>query len=802
MTKGKNTTIKPIRKNTPKRNSALAKKGKTKKTFKNRIFRFLFFSLLIAGSLFGLFLVSVYYGAWGKLPDYHTLKNIQNADASEVYSEDGKILGRIYAENRTNIDFSAIPINVINALVATEDSRFYSHEGIDEISLVRVLVKTLILGNKNSGGGSTLSQQLAKNLYPRRDFGKFSMPVNKIKEAITASRLEKIYSKKKILQLYLNTVPFGEQVFGIESASRQYFSKPAHQLKLDESAVLIGMLKAPSYYNPRRFPERSKQRRNVVLGQMTKNNFISENKAEQLKQQPLKINYQKQSTHSGLAPYLRERIRVEADNILKKYTKADGSYYDIYRDGLRILSTVDYSMQTYAEDAVKSHMNNLQGLFYKHWGNQNPWDNNKAILTSAIERSPYYKKLKDEGKNKQEIDKLFKTKRESKIFTWNGEKDVKMSPLDSIKHYIKLLNTGFVAMESNTGKIKAWVGGIDFKHFQYDHVTGRRQVGSIFKPIVYAAALEANMSPFDYYPNERKVYAEYQDWSPRNADNNYEGSYSMEGALAESVNTIAVDLIMETGIESTIELAEEMGVSSPLPNVPSLALGTANISLLEMIQVYANLANRGKRVDPYYISRIETNKGEVIVDLNPLGAEFETSLSPENADIINHMLTAVVDSGTAKSLRTVYGLKGEFAGKTGTTQSQADGWYIGYNQNLVAGAWVGAADMRVHFRSLALGQGATMALPIYGKFMHQLNNNSKYDNYCSAPFFKPDNTSLAKLDMPHYMPPRANFFERLLGLDNKKDDKIKLEERRAKRKKNKKSIYDKIKSIFGGKNKD
>ncbi|WP_206734589.1 penicillin-binding protein 1A [Ancylomarina salipaludis] len=746
--------------------------------------------------MFGLFLASIYYGAWGKLPDYHTLKTIQNADASEVYSDDGKILGRIYAENRTNIDFSAIPINVINALVATEDSRFYSHEGIDEISLVRVLVKTLILGNKSSGGGSTLSQQLAKNLYPRRDFGSFSMPVNKIKEAITASRLEKIYSKKKILQLYLNTVPFGEQVYGIESASRQYFSKPAYQLKLDESAVLIGMLKAPSYYNPRRFPERSKQRRNVVIGQMAKNNFISANQAEQLKQKPLVIKYQKQSTHSGLAPYLRERIRVEADNILKKYTKADGSYYDIYRDGLKIVSTVDYNMQKYAEDAVKSHMKNLQDLFYKHWGKQNPWDNNQVILTSAIERSPYYKSLIKEGKKKKEIDAILKKKRDMKIFTWNGEKEVKMSALDSIKHYIKLLNTGFVAMESNTGKIKAWVGGIDYKHFQYDRVTGRRQVGSIFKPIVYAAALEANMSPFEYYPNERKTYSEYQDWSPRNADNNYEGSYSMEGALAESINTIAVDFIMETGIQETIELAEELGITSPLPKVPSLALGTANISLLEMIQVYASFANRGKKVEPYYISRIENNKGEVIVDLNPLDTDTEPNLSPENADIINHMLTAVVDSGTAKSLRSVYGLKGEFAGKTGTTQSQADGWYIGYNQNLVAGAWVGAEDMRVHFRSLSLGQGASMALPIYGKFMYQLNNNSKYNNYCTAPFFKPDNEILAKLDIPHYMPPRAGFFERLLGLDNNKDDKIKIKEQRNRKKKDKKSIYDKIRSIF------
>jgi len=801
MTKGKNTPRKISKKNTPKRKAAPTKKKGSKKTFKKRFLRFIFFCFLIAGSVFALFLASIYYGAWGKIPDYHTLKNIQNANASEVYSDDGKILGRIYSENRTNIDFSEIPINVINALVATEDSRFYKHEGIDEISMVRVLVKTLILGNKSSGGGSTLSQQLAKNLYPRRDFGKFSMPVNKIKEAIMASRLEKIYSKKKILQLYLNTVPFGEQVFGIESASRQYYSKPAYKLRLDESAVLIGMLKAPSYYNPRRFPKRSKHRRNVVIGQMVKNNFISEAKGQQLKQLPLKINYQRQSRHAGLAPYLRERIRVEADQILREYTKADGSYYDIYRDGLKIISTVDYNMQKYAEDAVRSHMKQLQSLFYKHWGRQNPWDSNKAILSSAIKRSPYYKSLKKEGKSEKEINAILKQKRNMKIFSWNGEKDVKISALDSIKHYLKLLNTGFMAMETNTGKIKAWVGGIDYKHFQYDHVTGKRQVGSIFKPIVYAAALEADLSPYQYYPNERKVYSEFQDWSPRNADNQYEGSYSMEGALAESVNTIAVDMILETGIQPTIDMAKDMGISSPLPEVPSIALGTANISLFEMIQVYASLANRGKKVDPYYISRIENNKGEVIVDLNPIFEEQNGIISSENADIINHMLTAVVDNGTARSLRSVYGLKGEFAGKTGTTQSQADGWYIGYNQNLVAGAWVGADDMRVHFRSLALGQGARMALPIYGKFMHQLNSSNKYKNYCSAPFFKPDNEILAQLDMPHYMPPKASFFERLLGKDKKKADE-KRKERVRRKKKDKKSIYDKIKSIFRRKKRD
>ncbi len=793
MVQSKKRNIKDLKKKPRKRQSQTKKRSK-KRTIKSRLIRFFLLCALIIGALFCLFFASIYYGAWGRLPNYNTLKTIQNASASEILSEDGRIMGRIYAENRTNIDFNEIPANVINALVATEDSRFYNHEGVDELSLVRVLIKTLILGNKNSGGGSTLSQQLAKNLYPRKNFGSFSMPVNKTKEAITASRLEKIYSKKEILQLYLNTVPFGEQVFGIESASRQYYSKSAHQLKLDESAVLIGMLKAPSYYNPRRFPERSRKRRNVVIEQMAKNNFISRTKAEQLKRLPLVINYQKQTTHSGLAPYLRERIRLEADKILQKQIKPDGSYYDIYRDGLKIITTLDYNMQKYAENAVESHMKNLQNLFDNHWKNQNPWDDNKDILDSSVKKSAYYKALVKKGVKKKDIDALFKKKKVMKIFTWNGEKEVQMSPIDSIKHYIKLLNTGFVAMETKSGKIKAWVGGIDFKHFQYDHVTSKRQVGSVFKPIVFAAALESNISPFEYYSNERKTYPSFQNWSPKNADNNYEGSYSMEGALAKSVNTVSVDLIMKTGIKPTINLAKEMGISSPLPNVPSLALGAADISLLEMITAYATFANRGQKVEPYYISRIETNKGEVLVDLNPLGHDSDTGLSSKNADIINHMLTAVVDSGTAKNLKTVYGLTGEFAGKTGTTQSQADGWYIGYNKNLVAGAWVGADDMRVRFRSLSLGQGAATALPIYGKFMQQLNNN-KYRNYYTAPFVKPDQETLTQLNKPHYIPDKENFFEKLLPSDNKK------EERKAK-KENKKSIYNKIKSIFNKKDND
>ena len=779
------------------------KKNAKKRSLKGHLIRLGLLTIFLVILAVGVLFSSVYIGLWGKLPDYYTLKNIKNANASEIYSEDGMVLGRVYAENRTNVSFKDISPNVINSLIATEDVRFYEHQGVDQRSLLRVLVKSLIMGDRSSGGGSTLSQQLAKNLYPRKRFGPFSMPVNKMREAITASRLEKIYSKKEILQLYLNTVSFGESIFGIESASRQFFNKPASQLKTHECAVLIGMLKAPTYYNPRLHPERSKQRRNVVLSQMAKYDFISNSKADQLKKLPLALQYNKQTTHKGLAPYLREKIRIEANKILKDYPKEDGSLYDVYRDGLKLRTTLDSKMQLYAEQAVREHMSSLQSLFVKHWGNSKPWNDNASIIDDAKKKSNRYKQLKKKGKSEKEINKIFNQKVEMKIFTWQGEKQVKMSPLDSIKHYVQLLNTGFLALEPQSGKIKAWVGGIDFTHFKYDHVRAKRQVGSVFKPVVYAAALEEGVSPFTYFPNERKVYEEYDDWSPRNADNMYEGSYSMEGALAESVNTVAVDVLLQTGIRDAIVLAEEMGVDSNLPKVPSLALGTANISLYEMMQVYATLANRGVYVEPYYLARIEDNKGNLIVDLTKEREEKRYVLSPQNADIINHMLQAVVDEGTAKSLRTVYGLHGDFAGKTGTTNSHADGWYIGYNSKLVAGAWVGADDMRVHFRTLTLGQGASMALPIYGKFVLKLSRNRNLATYANSSIAQPNSEIVAQLNIPHYLEPDTNFFEQIFGVKSSKEERLmKRKARREKRKKEKKSIYQRIKNIFKSDKKD
>lgn len=785
-------------KNGKRRPSASKKKGKKqqKSVLKGILIRFSIYSILLTTCLLGLLFTTIYLGFWGRMPNYHTLKEISNATASEIYTENGVLMGRIYTENRTEVAFKNISSHTIEALIATEDARFYQHQGVDQRSLLRVLFKTLLLGDRNSGGGSTLSQQLAKNLYPRRNYGPLSMPVNKIQEALIASRLEKIYTKKEILQLYLNTVPFGEQVFGIESASHRYFSVGANRLSTEQAALLVGMLKAPSYYNPRLHPKRAITRRNVVLNQMVKNNVLSIHQAQKLKKRPLNLKYQRNTANNGLAPYLRERIRLQAQQWLKSHPKEDGTIYNLYTDGLSITTTINSHIQQYAQKAMNSHMATLQNTFYSHWGKKTPWRKSENVIEIAMKRSHRYKKCEASGISKKQILKIFKKPVKMKIFTWKGDKEVTMSPLDSIIHYQKILRSGFMAMDPKSGKILAWIGGINFKHFKYDHVMAKRQVGSIFKPIVYAAALENGASPLRYYTNEKKEYTQYDNWSPRNADNNYTGSYSMEGALAESVNTVAVDVLLETGLQSVTAQAQEMGIDSHLPQVPSLALGTANISLFEMIQTYSCLANQGKHVTPYYLVNIKDRNGHIIHDFVKDREKPRLVMDPENARILTHMLQAVVDNGTARSLRRVYGLTNDLAGKTGTTQSQADGWFIGYTPNLVAGAWVGAEDIRVHFRTLTYGQGAYMALPIFGKFMHMVNSNTRLRKYNNAHFAKPSPFTLAKMNIPHYLPPRTNLFDRLFGRkDNAIETQQKMEHVKHERKE-KRSIYQRIRNIF------
>ncbi len=701
-------------------------------------------SLLIA--------VLVYIGALGPLPTYAELRAIQHYNASEVYSADGVLLGKYYIQNRVQADFTEISPNVVEALVATEDARFFEHGGIDLRAALRVLVKSVLLSDESSGGGSTLSQQLAKNLYPRRDYWLFSIFINKMREMMTARRLEKIYQKEELLNLYLNTVSFSENIFGIKVAAQRFFNKSPGDLKQEEAAVLVGMLKATTYYSPVRFPERAEQRRNVVLGQMARYGYISEAERDSLQALPLKVKYYAEGHNQGLATYFREQLRQEIMELLKDYTKPNGKAYNLYTDGLKIYTTLDARMQQYAEEAVREHVPKLQQAFDKEWRNGKPWGSD-ALLKRAMQQSERYQGLKKKGWSEEAIAEVFNTPVSMTVFSWKGGEEVReMSPLDSIKHYLATLNAGLLAIDPSSGLVKAWVGGIEHKYFKYDHVFARRPAGSTFKPIVYAAALQSGMLPCEYTPNERTVYNEYDNWEPRNSDGKYGGVYSMEGALSHSVNTVSAELIMRAGIEPVRALAKEMGISSPVPKVPAIALGAVDVSLYELAKVYGTLANRGRRPELHYLDRIETAEGELIVAFDrPKPSSFPQVLPLDQADMMAKMLESVVDSGTARRLRYEFGLYNELAGKTGTTQNNSDGWFIGFNPKIVVGTWVGAEWPEVRFRSMKLGQGSNSALPVFGHFMRKVYRDTRFKSTRHARFAQPSDTVLALMQCPLYL---------------------------------------------------
>lgn len=692
------------------------------------------FLLLVILAIAGVLLVySVHAGLWGRLPDYQELRNIRNDEASALYSEDGELLGKYYIENRTNVNFNHISENAVNALIATEDVRFYEHEGVDKISMLRVFFKTFLLGHRSSGGGSTLSQQLAKNLYPREEQQVTFIPIVKIKEMLIARRLENIYTKDEILTLYLNTVSFGENTFGIESAAQKYFSTSASELTIPQAATLIGMLKGPTRYNPRLHPERAVLRRNTVIQQMIKYDFIPEQSGEEFKQSDLSLQYRAINHYSGLAPYLREKIRREATELLNAYNEEYGTNYNLYKDGLHLTTTLDAQLQRYAEEAVTSHIRKLQDSYYTHLNKKEPWDSHPEILKNAIYNSPVFKRLKNQGCNEKEILQRMNEKKTMLIYSpYQGEVSVDYSSIDSIKHYLKILHPAMIAVEPQTGKIKAWVGGLNYKYFQYDQVDASRQVGSVFKPIVYSAALCHGARLDAYYSNEQKTYPEYNNWTPRNSDNNYEGFYTLKGALSKSVNTIAVEVLMQTGIDTVISHARQLGISSELPPYPSLALGVADIPLKEMILPFMCFANSGKLLEPYYLKSIESADGKIIYQAKPPAPH--QAIPAQEANKMNHILTAVINEGTGKRLRTNYGLNNELAGKTGTTQNQADGWFIGYHPHLVVGIRVGANDIHVHFNSTRLGQGANMALPVFGEFMQACLKDPLYSEWKKLTF--------------------------------------------------------------------
>lgn len=670
-------------------------------------------------------------------PSRQDLTSIRNAVASEVYSKDSVLLGRYYIQDRTEIRYEDISPHLIDALIATEDIRFFRHAGIDYRSLGRVLVKTILLQDESSGGGSTITQQLAKNLFPRKSYWVASMLINKLREAVIATRMERIYSKKEILALYLNTIPFADNTYGIQAAAKRFFSTTSKDLTLDQAGVLVGMLKATHYYNPRLFPDRARDRRNVVLSQMVRYHFLSAAQADSLRKKPIALEYQKTTFHEGLAPYFRDQVKAEIIRWCESHEKPDGTKYNLFTDGLKIYTTLDSKLQAYAEKAVTRQMSDLQSQFFSHWGSVKPWRGNEAIIEDAVRRSGRYKSLKAQGLSEEEIMKIFHERIPMRLFTWDGEKEVEASPLDSIKHHLQYLNAGFLAMEPETGEVKAWVGGINHSFFQYDHVreSTKRQVGSIFKPFVFAVGIEQGMQPCELIPAVMETYIndDGEEWTPRNSNYDYGVDYTMRGALAYSVNTVSVKLIHRAGIANTIKLARRLGIKSDLERDPSISLGSSSISMMEMAGAYAALVNDGVSSYPYFIRSIEDRMGNVYDDFKPRESGTR-ALSAETAQLVRHMLQSVVQEGTASRLRWRYNILNDVAGKTGTTQDNADGWFMAITPKLVIGSWVGADDPRIRFRSTYLGQGSNTALPVTAYFLEQMNNDKKYRDIARAKF--------------------------------------------------------------------
>lgn len=689
----------------------------------------------------------VYAGVFGHLASVKELQNIQNHLSSEIYSNDKVLLGKYYLQDRTNTRYSDLPEHLINALLATEDVRFYDHNGIDSKSSIRVIVKSLLLQSKSSGGGSTIHQQLAKNLFHRKRYSVLTMPVNKFREMIIGVRLHKAYTKKEILELYLNTVSFGENTYGIETAAYRFFNKTPRKLKIEESAMLVGMLKGTYNYNPVQNPERSRARRNLVLSRMLTNNFLSTETADSLCSLPIKLDYVKLSHNEGLAPYFREHLRMDLLEWTKNNPREDGKQYNIYTDGLKIYTTINADLQRYAEEAIKTQMAHLQSIFDRQWVNRNPLSKQSSFLMSNLENSQRYKNLKKRGFSKEEIMSELNAPRKMEIFTWQGMKEVEISVYDSLTYYLNFLHSGLLSMEASTGYVRAWVGGINSKYFKYDHVTSKRQAGSSFKPIIYAAALKNGHDPCLYIPNDSVTYEEYNNWTPRNSNRRYGGYYSMKGALTHSVNTISVKLLKETGINEVIDFSKQLGIAGDLPEVLSLALGTGDVSLKEMVQAYSIFLNKGNVVNPVYLKRIEDKFGNVLYEGKSVISD--PVIDPDQALLMTEMMKGVVDNGTASSLRTVYGFDNEIAGKTGSTQNYTDAWYIGYSPLLITGVWVGGDHPKVRFRYGGYGQGASAALPIWARYMQKIYRNPLYRHSKNLTFQIPDKV-ISELDCEDY----------------------------------------------------
>lgn len=725
-----------------------------------------------------------FLGLFGSLPDFKALENPESELASELYSADGFLLGTYARENRSPVNYEDLSPNLVQALISTEDVRFEDHSGIDMTAMIRVFVKSILLG-QDAGGGSTLSQQTAKNLFKTRtdasqgalsNIPGLRMLIIKTKEWIVATQLEKAYTKNEILTLYLNTSEFGSNAYGIKTAAGTFFNKLPSELNVQESAVLVGLFKAPTYYSPVFNPENSLRRRNTVLSQMEKNDVITEAEYDSISQLPIELDYRVRNQNHGLATYFREIVKADLIKWTKENLKSDGSAYDLFGDGLKIYVTIDSRMQRYAEEAVREHMADLQKAFYKEMGKRDPWiDENFQVIPNFIEnsvkRTEAYRLLKIRyGDDTDSINLKLNEKKKMRIFSWEGEIDTLMSTMDSMRYYKRFLQTGFMSMDPHTGHIKAWVGGIDHKYFKFDHVKqGKRQPGSTFKPFVYAAAIENGYSPcYQVVDQPVEVYIPGQPaWSPSNANSKF--SYekmTIRKAMAQSVNSITAYMMKKLSPKIVIETARRMGITSDLEEVPSLALGVNDVSVYEMAGAFGTFVNKGEHTTPYYIDRIEDKNGNVIQQFTP---RKKPAMSEEHAYLMLYMLRGGFEeeSGTSQGVPRTLRDGNELGGKTGTTQNASDGWYIGMSKDLVSATWVGGDDRAIHFRNWAAGQGGRTARPIWVKYMTKVYEDKSL-GYTKGPFPRPERPLSIEIDCNAYEQDSQRFAD--FNYDASKND--------------------------------
>jgi len=719
--------------------------------------------ILAALTLTLVFFAVACSGMSDHLKNKDELLNYKNATASLVLSEDGELLGKFFYENRTNISFDQIPKHLINELIATEDVRFYEHKGNDAKSFFRVLVKTILMNKRSSGGGSTITQQLAKNMFGRKRTGLFPVLRSKISEVIMARRLEKVFSKDEILTLYLNTVSFGENVYGIEAASARFFNKNSVSLKIEESAVLIGMLKANTYYNPRLHPENARIRRNVVLKQMERNKYLEAKDADSLSKLPLKIDYAR-SGSAGIADYFLIQVRNETEEILQNLGYVTGKKWDTEKDGLIITTSLNFSLQNYAIHSFRDHLSGMQ----KRLKEQYQSTSGKRILEQIADREMKRLNLEERA---NEI-------RIQEIFDWNGAYSDSITVADSLKRSLTILHAGLMAMNPVEGGIKAWVGGIDFKTQPYDQILARRQLASVFKPVLYSAALEEGYEPCQYLDNDSITLSGFDDWSPENFDHSYGGKYSLSGALTHSMNIPTFSLYLEIGFERVDSMWRNMGFSFTLDNTPSLSMGTAEASIKEVAVAYSSIANGGYRIKPWCVSSIKTPQGDVIYS-NDTTQEKVRIMTEKSSLLMSAMLQKAIREGTGVSMSNVYGVDFPLAGKTGTSQDYSDAWFAAFNPNLVIVSRAGASSRAIHFNSGSYGSGSALALPLVALTLKKVKQDPPLKDKLIAGFPDLPPELANSLDCPDFK--EKNLFDRIIDIFEKDKKTYEGTERKVER---------------------